>query len=147
MDDIRPPRRGTPSYTPRTGGAQPDQIYGQSTNPTQQPMEHEQDHVDYTQPHEDYHLPDGKKKSGKGVKVALVLFIILFIAAAAFAAYLYFVQMASMQQDIDDLKEDNARLVQQVRSLEYDNRDLQQKLILEQQKTQTANTAEVNETQ
>ena len=146
MDDIRPPRRGAPSYTPRTG-THPDQIYGQSTNPSQQPMEHEQDQSDYAQPHEDYHLPDGKKKSGKGVKVALVLFILLFIVAAAFAAYLYFVEMVSMQQDIDDLKEDNARLVQQIRSLEYDNRDLQQKLILEQQKTQAASAAEVNETQ
>ena len=127
MDDIRPPRRpNTPSY-----GAQPNQNSNQySPNPSQQYPQDSQP----SQP-EDYHLKGTNKKSGKRTKVFLVIFIILFIAAAALAAWLYFVQVASLQQEVDDLKKDNARLVEQVRSLDYDNRDLQRKLELAEQAT------------
>ena len=97
---------------------------------------------------QDYHLPESHSKSGKGKTFALVLFILLFIASAGFSTYLYFVQMQQMQQDIDDAKAENERLLQQVYSLNYDNRDLQQKLLLEQQKNeQPAETADTTATE
>jgi hypothetical protein len=40
--------------------------------------------------------------------------------------------MPQMQKDYDEVKADNARLIQRIDSLEYDNRDLQQKLQLQQ---------------
>lgn len=137
MDDIRPPRPGSGSYPNRS--SQPNQIYNQS--PAQdQPADNSGHLQDANYGNEDYHLPDKQKKSGKGKTFALVLFIILFLAAAGVAAYLYFVKMAQMQDEIDDLKKQNDSLVQQVRSLDYDNRDLQQKLIIEQQKNQQPET-------
>lgn len=137
MDDIRPrPQRQNVNTYPNRVSNQPNPTYNQPvsaqstqfTGPTQ-------DNTDYhnNEIQNDFHLPEAKpKKSGKGKTFALVLFILLFIASAGVVAYLYFIVMPQMQKDYDEVKADNARLIQRIDSLEYDNRDLQQKLKMQQ---------------
>jgi hypothetical protein len=137
MDDIRPrPQRQNVNTYPNRVSNQPNPTYNQpSPIQSTQGAQSTQDITEYPN-HEiqnDLHLPEAKpKKSGKGKTFALVLFILLFIASAGAVAYLYFIVMPQMQKDYDEVKADNARLIQRIDSLEYDNRDLQQKLQLQQ---------------
>lgn len=124
MDDIRPPR----NY----GATPPPTNYGRAPGWQQQPQQHPVNELPDPapeQPHDQhYNLPESKK-SGKGTKIALFFFIILAIAASGFAAYEY-MQMSDLQSQVDELNKENDRLNERIYSLNYDNRDLTQKLQL-----------------
>jgi cell division protein FtsB len=123
MDDIRPPRNygATPptnyGRAPGSQQSQPQQQVNELPDPTPE-YHHEQN----------YNLPESKK-SGKGTKIALFFFILLAIAASGFAVYEY-MKVSDLQSQVDELNKENDRLTERVYSLDYDNRDLTQKLQL-----------------
>ena len=135
MDDIRPPRSSTnyqstsqrPSYG--SSGTQPQQTAGQPIADTStMPAEtHDESPVSH-QP--EYALPQAKQ-SKKGLIITLVVFIVLFLGSAAFAAWEY-MQIQDLNQQITELKDQQNKLEQQVYSLNYDNKDLTQKLDMAQ---------------
>lgn len=134
MDDIRPPRQ-------QQGGQQttrPNYNSG-AVRPPQQPRHTEtgsytpQHPVDSQKVHgADYGsatpepVKGNGKKPGKGLKIALIIVIVLGLLALGAAVWLYLQQQDSQKQ-IDELTEENKRLTQVVRSLDYDNRDAAQK--------------------
>lgn len=127
MDDIRPPR----NY----GSTNPPTNYGRPTPPPAPPTDYQVAQQGYNvapetipDQHQNYNLPQ-HHSSGKGTKFTLVLFIILFIAAAGFAGWQY-MQIKDLKADMADLQKENDRLEERVYSLNYDNRDLSQKLEL-----------------
>ena len=131
MDDIRPrPQRQNVNSYPSRVNNQPNPSYNQPISP--QPISQPEEPISHDV-NNDFHLPESKpKKSGKGKNIALIFLIILFIASVGAIAYLYFIAMPQIQKDYDDSKADNARLIQRIDSLEYDNRDLQKKLEMSQ---------------
>ena len=126
MDDFRKPRQsGTPTY-----GRTPSPNYQQQ--PQQAPVQSAQQPVyDYQQ----YAIhPEQKNSSKKKSKKRIfwnTFLIALFIALVGIIGYLY-LQVEELKKDNADLKADTLRLTQKVYSLDYDNRDLNKKLELQQ---------------
>lgn len=126
MDDIRPPQqRG--SRPPGHGKAE-----GDYNPPTQQyqPNATEQNYkVSEEQPAENYTLPANKKKSGKGKKFAIFLFVILFIASIAASVWLY-LELQKSQDEVDSLNAQVKQLEVENYQLKYDTKDAAAKAIL-----------------
>jgi len=132
MDDIRPPRptskyqsaNNRPSYGSNPLQQSSDQT---STAPlSSQPVE-QNETIGHSPTEEGHYTLPQSKKSNTGLIITLVIFILLFLGAAAFAGYQY-MQNKKLQEDISELQADSKRLTQKVYSLEYDNKDLNQKL-------------------
>jgi uncharacterized protein HemX len=130
MDDIRPPRntnyQNTPTRTPYNATSTPQARDAQQGSPADSQGDvYQQD----TETHEhmpEYALPQAKK-SNKGLIVSLIIVIVLMLAAVGFAAWEY-MQIQDLNKQVTELTEKNASLTQKVDSLEYDNKDLTQKL-------------------
>lgn len=129
MDDIKPPRNFGSGPTPTNYGRSPTQQTGNVPPSGQQYAEsHAPDQQSHDQvPAESYKLP--QKKTGKKRTIALWVLVVLTLAAGAFAAW-EFMQIRDLQTQVDELKQENARLTEKVYSINYDNRDLRQKLEL-----------------
>ena len=114
MDDIRPVRNtdGLNGYDKRTSQpyqrpvssnlytspqSAPGQFAPQEYSPQPQPQQQPQHH---DQPMLPAHA--SKKKSNKGLIASLILFILLFIAALGFAGWQY-MQVQSLNEDIEEL--------------------------------------------
>lgn len=91
--------------------------------------------------HQQYQVHTSAPKSGKGLKIALILFIILFLAASAFA-YLEYSKATQLQKDLDAANAALKQAQQQVDSLTYDSKDLAKKATMSSEQAQTLyNTA------
>lgn len=128
MDDIRPPRGSTgpaPTGFNKTPGV--DSQAGLSTTVASSSYPSEKA-PEVAHSSDEYSL-NVSKKSGKKLKVLLVISIIVAVTACAFAAWQY-MQMNDLQQQVDELQKENQRLNERVYSLNYDNRDLNRKVEL-----------------
>lgn len=143
MDDIKSGRNkyGSPPSSVSNAGnvdtVQPQQQpFGgeRFTADTHAAQYHSQD-TETANTHNGAYTLDVAKKSGKKRSFFLVLFIILFIAASAFAAWQY-MQVRDLQKQVDDLNKQVVQLNSQAYSLNYENRDLNTKLQLQQKEVQ-----------
>lgn len=143
MDDIKSSRNQYGSSpSPTTADNKGD--YGQSQQPSftcvrydkipQASKAHMLD-TEHTNTNDGAYTLDVAKKTGKKRTVFLVLFILLFVIAAAFAAWQY-VQVRDLKQQVTDLQQQSVQLNAQIYSLNYDNKDLKKQLELQEKELQ-----------
>lgn len=131
MDDIRPPQKVTPNREDASAEKEPFSLDSNSS-----------EDLITNNKQEDYNLKGSslpssstKTKRSKKSTVTIVLLIVLLLISVGASAYLYYKQQ-DMQNQIDTLTAENIKLKEQVYTLQYDNKDSdnKQKLLIEQNK-------------
>lgn len=136
MDDIKP-GQSVDGFSKNNQGSGLGGYSSQSTGNEPTPSGDSQPVID----HQQYQVHTSAPKSGKGVKVALVIFVILFLAASVFA-YLEYSKATQLQKDLDAANAALKQAQQQVDSLTYDSKDLAKKATMSSEQAQALyNTA------